>query len=192
MGDGTLVEFASVVDAVTCAAAIQKGMTGRNNSVTEDRQFELRIGVHLGDIIVDGEDIYGEGVNVAARLEGLAEPGGICLSGDAYRQVRGKVEVDFEDLGEREVKNLGEPLRVYRIALERLLSGAAPTTTMPLPLPDKPSIAVLPFTNMSGDPIRSISPTESPRTLSPHCPNTVPFLSARATRHSPTKAGPSM
>jgi TolB-like protein len=151
MGDGALVEFASVVDAVTCAAAIQKGMTGRNDSVAEDRHFELRIGVHLGDIIVEGEDIYGEGVNVAARLEGLAEPGGVCLSGDAYRQVRGKVEVDFEDLGEREVKNLVEPLRVYRIAINGPSPAPTLTPTKPLPLPDKPSIAVLPFDNMSGD-----------------------------------------
>ncbi len=152
MGDGALVEFASVVDAVTCAAAIQKGMTGRNDSVAADRHFELRIGVHLGDIIVEGEDIYGEGVNVAARLEGLAEPGGICLSSDAYRQVRGKVEVDFEDLGEREVKNLVEPLRVYRVAINGPSPAPTLTPTKPLPLPDKPSIAVLPFDNMSGDP----------------------------------------
>ncbi len=152
MGDGTLVEFASVVDAVTCAVAIQTRMAGCNDSVAEDQRIELRIGVHLGDIIVEGEDICGKGVNVTARLEGLAEPGGICLSGDAYRQVRGKVEADFEDLGEREVKNLAEPLRVYRIAIKGSSPAATPAATRPLPLPDKPSIAVLPFTNMSGDP----------------------------------------
>ena len=157
MGDGALVEFASVVDAVTCAVAIQKRMAGHGDSMAGGQRIELRIGVHLGDVIVEGEDIYGAGVNVAARLEGLAEPGGICLSADAYRQVRGKVEVDFEDLGEREVKNLAEPLRVYRIAIERLSSAAVtgtigPGTAGPLPLPDKPSIAVLPFDNMSGDP----------------------------------------
>jgi len=150
MGDGALVEFASVVDAVTCAVAIQTRMAG-------GQDLELRIGVHLGDIIVEGDDIYGAGVNVAARLEGLAEPGGICLSADAYRQVRGKVEAEFEDLGERELKNLAEPLRVYRIDIEPPVPAAAPGTpvpgtTEPLPLPDKPSIAVLPFDNMSGDP----------------------------------------
>ncbi len=156
MGDGTLVEFASVVDAVTCAIAIQNRMAGRGDNNAGDRRIELpiqlRIGVHLGDIIVEGEDIYGEGVNVTARLEGLAEPGGICISSDAYRQVRGKVAADFEDLGERELKNLAEPLRVYRVAIERLSSSAVPGAAGPLPLPDKPSIAVLPFDNMSGDP----------------------------------------
>ncbi len=152
MGDGTLVEFASVVDAVTCAVAIQTGTAQRRAGALEGRRIDLRIGVHLGDIIVEGEDIYGEGVNVAARLEGLAEPGGICLSGDTYRQVRGKVEANFEDLGEREVKNLAEPLRVYRIAIAGPSSAITPGVTKPLPLPDKPSIAVLPFTNMSGDP----------------------------------------
>ena len=151
MGDGALVEFASVVDAVSCAVAIQKRMAGRGDGAAGDPRIELRIGVHLGDIIVEGEDIYGDGVNVAARLEGLAEPGEICLSADAYRQVRGKVAAEFEDLGEREVKNLTEPLRVYRIAIERLTPAGAPRTAGPLPLPDKPSIAVLPFDNMSGD-----------------------------------------
>ncbi len=152
MGDGTLVEFASVVDAVTCAVVIQTGTAQRRTGALEDRRIELRVGVHLGDIIVEGEDIYGEGVNVAARLEGLAEPGGICLSGDAYRQVRGKVEANFEDLGERKVKNLAEPLRVYRIAIEGPSSATTPGATKPLPLPDKPSIAVLAFDNLSGDP----------------------------------------
>jgi len=152
MGDGTLVEFASVVDAVTCAVAIQTGMAETQFSILGDRRIELRVGVHMGDIIVEGADIYGEGVNVAARLEGLAEPGGICLSGDAYRQVRGKVEAIFEDLGERKVKNLAEPLRVYRIATKGPSSTTTPGVIEPLPLPDKASIAVLPFDNMSSDP----------------------------------------
>jgi len=152
MGDGLLVEFASLVDAVGCAVAWQTAVDEHEAERPEDNRFFFRIGINLGDVIVEGEDIHGDGVNIAARLEGLAEPGGICLSGDAYRQVRGKVEADFEDLGEREVKNLVEPLRVYRIAIKGPSPAPTATVTRPLPLPDKPSIAVLPFTNMSGDP----------------------------------------
>ena len=152
MGDGLLVEFASLVDAVGCAVAWQTAVDEHEAERPEDNRFFFRIGINLGDVIVEGEDIHGDGVNIAARLEGLAEPGGICLSGDAYRQVRGKVEADFEDLGEREVKNLAEPLRVYRIAIKGPSPAPTATVTRPLPLPDKPSIAVLPFTNMSGDP----------------------------------------
>ena len=152
MGDGLLVEFASLVDAVGCAVAWQTAVDEHEAERPEDNRFFFRIGINLGDVIVEGEDIHGDGVNIAARLEGLAEPGGICLSGDAYRQVRGKVEADFEDLGEREVKNLAEPLRVYRIAIKGPSPAPTATVTRPLPLPDKPSIAVLPFDNMSGDP----------------------------------------
>ncbi|MCH8154886.1 MAG: adenylate/guanylate cyclase domain-containing protein, partial [Proteobacteria bacterium] len=152
MGDGLLVEFASLVDAVGCAVAWQTAVDEHEAERPEDNRFCFRIGINLGDVIVEGEDIHGDGVNIAARLEGLAEPGGICLSGDAYRQVRGKVEADFEDLGEREVKNLAEPLRVYRIAIKGPSPAPTATVTRPLPLPDKPSIAVLPFDNMSGDP----------------------------------------
>jgi adenylate cyclase len=152
MGDGLLVEFASLVDAVGCAVAWQTAVEGHEAERPEDDRFSFRIGVNLGDVLVEGEDIHGDGVNIAARLEGLAEPGGICLSGDAYRQVRGKVEVDFEDLGDREVKNLAEPLRVYRIAIKGSSPALTPAATRPLPLPDKPSIAVLPFDNMSRDP----------------------------------------
>ena len=152
MGDGVLVEFASLVEAVECAVAWQAAMAEHEADQAEDGRLSFRIGVNLGDVIVEGEDIFGDGVNIAARLEGLAEPGGICISGDAYRQVRGKVEAEFEDLGEREVKNLTEPLRVYRIAVTRSPPIASSLATKPLPLPDKPSIAVLPFTNMSGDP----------------------------------------
>jgi len=144
MGDGILAEFASVVDAVTCALAWQ------NDGAETDLQF--RIGINLGDIILEEGDIYGDGVNLAARLEGIAEPGGICLSGDAYRQVRGKIEAKFEDLGEQNLKNVSEPLRVYRVAGGRSESGTVSSTKETLSLPDKPSIAVLPFTNMSGDP----------------------------------------
>lgn len=152
MGDGLLVEFASLVDAVSCAVKWQTAVEEHEVEQLEDDRFSFRIGVNLGDVLIEGGDIHGDGVNIAARLESLAEPGGICLSGDAYRQVRGKVAADFEDLGEREVKNLAEPLRVYRIAIKGLSPAPSPAVTRPPPLPDKPSIAVLPFTNMSGDP----------------------------------------
>jgi adenylate cyclase len=143
MGDGILAEFASVVDAVNCAVAWQNGIG--------EQDLQFRIGVNLGDIIIEDGDIYGNGVNVAARLEGLSEPGGICLSGDAYRQVRGKIEAEFEDLGEQEVKNIAEPVRVYRIATRESGAVSAERAGEPLTLPDKPSIAVLPFDSMSSD-----------------------------------------
>ncbi|MHC4093635.1 MAG: adenylate/guanylate cyclase domain-containing protein, partial [Planctomycetota bacterium] len=116
MGDGLLVEFASVVDGLTCAVAWQNSVAGREAETEEDKRLQFRIGINLGDVIVEGDDIHGDGVNIAARLEGLAEPGGICLSDDAYRQVRGRLEVAFGDLGEQALKNVAEPLRVYRVA----------------------------------------------------------------------------
>ncbi len=122
MGDGTLAEFASVVDAVECAADIQRGMAARNLDVAEDTRIVFRIGVHLGDVIVEDDDIYGEGVNIAARLEGLAEPGGICISGQVFDQVDTKVALDYRDLGEQQVKNIVKPVRVYGIGL----GGARP------------------------------------------------------------------
>jgi len=122
MGDGTLAEFASVVDAVECAADIQRGMAARNLDVAEDTRIVFRIGVHLGDVIVEDDDIYGEGVNIAARLEGLAEPGGICISGQAFDQVDTKVALDYRDLGEQRVKNMVKPVRVYGIGI----GGARP------------------------------------------------------------------
>jgi TolB-like protein len=149
-GDGLLVEFARVVDAVRCAVAVQQAMPKRNSSVEADNRIELRIGINLGDVIVEGDDIYGDGVNIAARLEGLAEAGGICISEDAFRQVRGKIAAEFTDIGEQALKNITRPIRTYRVMAA---PGAASTrASSGPPLPDKPSIAVLPFANMSGDP----------------------------------------
>jgi adenylate cyclase len=146
-GDGMLVEFASVVDAVRFAVEVQRGMAERNADVEPQRRLEFRIGINLGDIISDDNDIYGDGVNVAARLEALAEPGGICVSGTVHDHVRDKLDVAFDDLGEQQVKNIARPVHVFRVRL----GGGSPVKT-PLPLPDKPSLAVLPFQNMSGDP----------------------------------------
>jgi adenylate cyclase len=152
IGDGLLVEFASVVDALACGVAWQTSMVEQEAAAADDRRFRFRIGINLGDIIVEGGDIHGDGVNIAARLEGLAEPGGIYLSDDAYRQVRGKVEVEFEDLGDRELKNVAEPVRVYRVAIQGSGAVSPKPIGKTLLTPDKPSVAVLPFTNMSGDP----------------------------------------
>ena len=153
MGDGVLAEFASVVDAVACAAEIQDANVACNAAVQDDRRIVLRIGVNLGDVIVEDGDIFGDGVNVAARLQEAAAPGGVCLSEDAYRQVRGKLDLDFKDLGELSLKNLPEPVHAYAVgpAGARAAPGAA-SAAESLQLPDKPSIAVLPFENMSGDP----------------------------------------
>jgi adenylate cyclase len=149
MGDGTLMEFGSVVDAVLFAVDVQRAMVERDAAIPEERRIRYRVGINIGDIIVDGEDIYGDGVNVAARLEGLADPGSICVSRNVFNQVKNKVEVSFEDLGEREVKNIPEPIRVYRVRLAATEAGGPDASPV---LPDKPSIAVLPFNNMSGDP----------------------------------------
>ena len=146
-GDGMLVEFASVVDAVKCAVEIQRAMRERETELPESQLIQFRIGVNTGDVIIDGDDIHGDGVNVAARLEALAEPGTICVSAAAWDQVRGKVSVTADDLGEKKLKNIERPVRVYRIS-----PGPVPSERPALPLPDKPSIAVLPFQNMSGDP----------------------------------------
>ena len=195
MGDGALMEFASVVDAVAFAVEVQCAMGNRNADVPEDKRITYRIGINIGDIIVEGDDIYGDGVNIASRIEGLAEPGGICIARNAYNQVKGKVDLNFEHLGEKEVKNIAEPVSVYRVLIDEAaaalitpvtaradrsrrvwslavaaavvlvvaMGGAlwwqpwapdvepASAERMALPLPDKPSIAVLAFDNMSDD-----------------------------------------
>jgi adenylate cyclase len=152
-GDGFLAEFASVVDAVRYAVEVQREMAGRNADVLADGRIEFRMGINLGDVIVEDDDIFGDGVNIAARLEGLAEPGGICVSRMVRDNVRGKVDCIFEDLGQRQVKNMARPVRVYRVQDPAVpTEEAGPAAAQPLPLPNKPSIAVLPFANMSGDP----------------------------------------
>jgi adenylate cyclase len=156
-GDNILAEFASVVDAVECAVEVQKELKARNADLPENRRMEFRIGVNLGDVIEDGEQILGDGVNIAARLESLSEAGGICISGTAFDHVENKLGLGYEYLGEQTVKNIAKPVRVYRVLMEpgavaRRGSEVASKERMALPLPDKPSIAVLPFANMSGDP----------------------------------------
>ena len=194
MGDGALVEFPSVVDAVECAAGIQRAMALENETKTGERRIDFRIGINLGDVIIEGDDIYGDGVNIAARLEGLADPGGICVSRSVYTQIKGKVDLAFEDLGEQRIKNIADPVRVFKLLLDApaaeqiaaittstkrslrrlviavgfafitILTGLllwqrpwapreepASEAKMAFPLPDKPSIAVLPFNNMSED-----------------------------------------
>jgi adenylate cyclase len=153
-GDGMLIEFASVVDAVRCAVVMQQGMEDRSANLAESERIRFRIGINLGDVMVDEGDMFGDGVNVAARIEALAAPGEICVSASVREQVGEKLPIRFADLGEHGVKNIARPVRVYRVE-----KGGAPpigleddTTKVPLPLPDKPSIAVLPFQNMSGDP----------------------------------------
>ena len=154
-GDGMLIEFASAVDAVRSAVEVQRRMAEQNATVPQNQRIEFRIGIHVGDIIFDDNDIFGDGVNIAARLEGISEPGGVCISDDAQRQIRAKVDVAYDDMGPQTLKNIAEPMRVWSVRLDGgAPSPANPSTSpiQPLALPDKPSIAVLPFQNMSGDP----------------------------------------
>ncbi len=152
MGDGLLVEFASVVDAVACAVAWQNGVAEREAAADDDKRLTFRIGINLGDVIVEGDDIHGDGVNIAARLEGLAEPGGICIADTVYKNVKAKLDLVYEDLGPQQVKNIAEPVHVYRIVGDASETPSLPVGVQPLSLPDKPSVAVLPFANLSGDP----------------------------------------
>src|SRR5437773_7824868 len=140
-GDGALVEFASVVDAVRCADEIQRSVTEQNTDVPQDERIEFRIGIHVGDIIIADDDIFGDGVNIAVRLEGIAEPGGVCISDDAYRQIRGKVEIACDDMGQQFLKNIAEPMRAWRVRLtgqtpSAVQSGSSVSQPRALPLPD--------------------------------------------------------
>jgi adenylate cyclase len=155
-GDGMLVEFASAVDAARCAVEVQREMAKQNTGVSPELRIEFRIGIHVGDIIIDDNDIFGDGVNIAARLEGIAEPGGVCISDDAHRQIRGKIDVAFDNIGEQTLKNIAEPMRAWRIrpageASPAIRSSSSPIQVQDLALPDKPSIVVLPFDNMSAE-----------------------------------------
>jgi TolB-like protein len=165
-GDGPLVEFPSVVEGVACALAVRREMAARNDAIAEDERIEFRVGINSGDVIVEDGDIHGDGVNIAARLEGIAEPGGICVSAIVHDQVQGRLDCAFADIGEQRLKNLARPVRVYRVApkspraepsalrLEPVIIGGSRAGAVgPMPsLSDKPSIAVLPFQNLSGDP----------------------------------------
>ncbi|KYG99585.1 adenylate/guanylate cyclase domain-containing protein [Bradyrhizobium sp. DOA1] len=155
-GDGMLVEFASAVDAGHWAVEVQRSMADRNTGLPQDQRIEFRIGVHVGDIIIDEDDIFGDAVNIAARLEGIAEPGGICISDDAQRQLRGKLDICFDDLGFQSLKNIAEPMRAWRMRVDKISAAAGSKSVSAAPsqlfaLPDKPSIAALPFRNLSGE-----------------------------------------
>ena len=153
-GDGMLVEFASVVDAARCAVAIQQEVAKQDVGKSPELRIQFRIGIHVGDIIIDDNDIFGDGVNIASRLEGIAEPGGVCISDDAHRQIRGKVDIAFDDMGEQTLKNIVEPMRAWQIRVVNRATGAIRPSSPPiidLTLPDKPSIVVLPFDNMSAE-----------------------------------------
>ncbi len=151
MGDGLLVEFSSLVNAVRCAMAWHEIAESCDAAPSLDPAIRFRIGINIGDVLIDGDDIHGDGVNIAARLESLAEPGGTCISADAYRQVRGRVEVTFEDMGDQALKNIAEPIRVYRILAGRAEEKSPLPDAVTPALPEKPSLAVLPFENRSGD-----------------------------------------
>jgi len=146
-GDGILAEFPSVVNAVKCAVAFQSRMAERNAGIEPERCMQFRVGINIGDVIYDEARIYGDGINVAARLEGISDPGGICISSKVHDEINGRIDLAFQDIGELQLKNISRPVRVYRVCVDNTGPAGAPA----LALPDKPSIAVLPFQNMSGD-----------------------------------------
>ncbi len=151
MGDGLLLEFPSVVEATQCVIEVQQGMAERNTSVDADRRITFRIGVNLGDVIIDGEDILGDGVNIAARLQEIAEPGGVTVSSRVHEDVRDRLDFVFEDVGEKSLKNIARPVHVWRWSPDGPVDESSTVADAPLPAPDRPSIAVLPFENMSDD-----------------------------------------
>ena len=197
-GDGMLVEFPSVVNAVACAAEIQRGMGARNAGVPQERRIELRMGINLGDVIVESDDIFGDGVNVAARLESIAMPGGICVSASVREQVGNRLDIVFEDAGEQSLKNIERPIRVFRVAPANPESAVA-TPVAKLPGREKPSVAVLPFDNLSGDPgqqyfsdgITDDIITELSRfwSLSRHCEAVVLRLSGQSDHRAADRTG---
>jgi adenylate cyclase len=194
-GDGLLVEFSSVVDALRCATQWQHGMNEQNAALPGDNLIEFRIGIHQGDIVVEDGDIFGDGVNVAARLEGLAEPGGICVSARVQEDVAGRLDLTFDDIGEQSLKNIARPVRVYRVlfATTDNKPKVTPTESGPaLALPDKPSIAVLPFQNMSGNPEQEYFADAWSRRSLPLFRASDGCSSSPAIRHSAARAKPSM
>jgi len=189
-GDGLLVEFASVVDALRCAVEVQREMTGRNTGVPPDNRIEFRIGINVGDIVVEDGDIFGDGVNVAARLEALAEPGGICVAARVQEDAVGRLDLIFDDIGERQLKNIARPVRAYRVVTAT--RRATPQPSSDPPLPDKPSIAVLPFANMSGDPEQEYFADGMVEEIIRRCRASAGSLSSPAIRALRTKGRPLM
>jgi len=173
---------------VRCAVEVQRAMPERNTGIAAESRIELRTGINLGDVIVEGDDLYGDGVNIAARIEALADAGGVFVSNTVHDQVRDRLPFDFEDLGDQQVKNIARPVRIYRV---RDVGGAKTPSTPALPLPDKPSIAVLPFANMSGDPEQEFFADGMVEEIIRHSAAFAGFSSSPVIRPSPTRAKPS-